>query len=189
MRKLSQINETINLEPDYKEILIKKLQSALAEEILAWYAYYIVKPFLYGDKTKEVQDIFDKFAKNELNDHANFLIERINQLGGDAAPLTQTASLTDIANHPYICLTAKKVETIGALQTNIDMETGAIETYNDIVKFTEGIDDITYKKAKEILGDEKIHLSTLQQYKNNINKTISTTHKLKTCGLSKAQVD
>lgn len=168
MRKLSQINENINLEPDYKEILIKKLQSALAEEILAWYAYYIVKPFLYGDKSKEVQDMFDKFAKTELNDHANFLIERINKLGGDAAPLTQVTSLTDIANHPYICLTAKKVTTTGALQTNIDMETSAIETYNDIIKYTEGIDDITYKKAKEILGDEEGHLSSLQQLKNVI---------------------
>ena len=170
MRKLSELHDDSTLTDEYKEVLIKKLQSALAEEILAWYAYFIVKPFLYGDECKNIQDTFDKFANDELNDHAAWLIERINQLGGNAVPLTNTTDLTDIANHPYICLAAGNVATAGALQTNIDMESGAIETYTDICYYSNNIDDITYKKVAEILGDEKIHLSTLLEYKNNINK-------------------
>lgn len=169
MKKLSEINDE-NLQEPYKKLLIKKLQSALAEEILAWYAYFIVKPFLYGDECKDIQDTFDKFANDELHDHAAWLIERINQLGGNAAPLTNTSDLTNIANHPYICLSAGKIPTLGALQTNIDMESGAIETYTDICYYSNNIDKITYEKAAEILGDEEKHLSTLQKYKNNINE-------------------
>ena len=60
--------------------LIDKLQIALAEEFNQWYMYTIVRPYLVGLERNEIVELYEEQAKDELEDHAYWLMERISQV-------------------------------------------------------------------------------------------------------------
>ena len=45
---------------------------------------------------------------------------------------------------------------------------GAIETYEDLVEMTEGVDPASNSKLKEILADEQEHLQELKDFLNDM---------------------
>lgn len=155
----------ISMNDDEFEMLKGMLTDALAEEFNAWYAYTIIIPFLNGPLRPEVSEVFKDAAKDELEDHAYWLMERLNQLGIDACSLTDPAFWNTTATHKYIY---PSVDVIGAIQNNIRAEQGAIETYTKIEEFTRDRDVVTNSKIKEILKDEQEHLSELYDLRKDI---------------------
>ena len=146
-------------EEDYLR-LISMLKDALAEELLAWYHYTICAPFLHGKRRPELVKFFKETAKDEFEDHACWLMERLQQLGSDVNDLLDPASLNAIATHKYIM---PSYETCQAVANNITAEKGAIETYTKLEEFTKDRDIVTHSKIEEILADEQEHLQELEK--------------------------
>ena len=146
-------------EEDYLR-LISMLKDALAEELLAWYHYTICAPFLHGKRRPELVKFFKETAKDEFEDHACWLMERLQQLGSDVNDLLDPASLNAIATHKYII---PSYETCQAVANNITAEKGAIETYTKLEEFTKDRDIVTHSKIEEILADEQEHLQELEK--------------------------
>ena len=146
-------------EEDYLR-LISMLKDALAEELLAWYHYTICAPFLHGKRRPELVKFFKETAKDEFEDHACWLMERLQQLGSDVNDIADPASLNVIATHKYII---PSYETCQAVANNITAEKGAIETYTKLEEFTKDRDIVTHSKIEEILADEQEHLQELEK--------------------------
>ncbi len=154
--------------------IIDAMKNALKEEFNAWYEYLIVKEWLAGQDRKEIEEFFEEAAKDELEDHAYWLMKRINQLGGDVENIAMSAGTWDSAKHKREiakwtkAADGKQVNIIDTLQANILNEEGAIETYEELIKMTEGIDPASNSKLKEILADEQEHLQELKDFLNDM---------------------
>lgn len=170
----SSIVESCDYMDEYDNtVLIGKLTNALAEEIYAWYGYFIVCPFLSGNtQRKDIQKFYTDAANDELNDHAHWLIERINQLGGSTSAIASPENLV-IAQHKYevpVFSRDGKIDIISSLKLNIKNERNAIETYKDLVEYTSSIDPASNSKLKEILMDEEEHLNELQEFLDDMTR-------------------
>ena len=75
-----------------------------------------------------------------------------------------------IANHKYISPTWKNgnIDIKKSLEDNIINEEGAIETYQELVKLTDGVDPASNSKLKKILADEEEHLQELKDFLGDI---------------------
>lgn len=149
--------------------LIEKLQVALAEEFNQWYMYTIVRPYLVGHERKHIVELYDIQAKDELEDHAYWLMERISQLGGKPDRVLTPTEWDNTAAHKYITPDLN-FDVVANIKQNIESEKGAIETYSELVAFTENRDPVTNAKMKEILADEQEHLQDLEDYLADLGK-------------------
>lgn len=167
MKRLSQI---INERGENSNPIVIELKNALIEELNAWYGYVIVKEFLVGPERTNIAKFYEETAKDELEDHAYWLMERISQMGGTIEDITLSPSTWENAKHKYIEPVWKGagIPIQESLEINIENEKGAIQTYEKIVTMTEDIDPVTNAKAKEILADETEHLQELKDFLNDI---------------------
>ncbi len=161
---LTYINETEGSK------IIDAMKNALKEELNAWYGYVIVKEWLKGTDRKDIEKFYEDTAKDELEDHAYWLMKRINQLGGTIEDISMSPNSWETANHKYIAPTWSKdnIDIKKSLEDNIKNEEGAIETYEELVKMTEEIDPASNSKLKEILADEQEHLQELKDFLQDI---------------------
>ena len=150
--------------------IIDAMKNALKEELNAWYGYVIVKEWLTGTDRKDIEKFYEDTAKDELEDHAYWLMKRINQLGGTIEDISMSPNSWETANHKYIAPTWSKdnIDIKKSLEDNITNEEGAIETYEELVKMTEDIDPASNSKLKEILADEQEHLQELKDFLQDI---------------------
>ena len=171
------------LREEYRQQLIGMLTHAYKEEINAFYYYFVTKEYLVGMNRKEVEEFFEEAAKDELYDHAAYLLKRIAQLGGMPIDALSPASVAT-AKHPYISpgyfakstgieddmadKTEYGLDVVTAINQNIDAEKGAIETYRAICDFTQSIDIVTHREVKRILEDEIEHLQELYDFKADL---------------------
>ena len=165
---MKSLSQTVS-EASFSDLMIKNLenkdlvtllQSALAEEYLQWYQYTVVIPFAVGQDRVNVVEAFKEHAKDELEDHAAWLIERINQLDGVPTLVDEPSKWNLCAVHKYI--TPKPpYDVCTLLEQNIQSEKGAIETYTALEAVTRHNDIVTNRKVKEILADEQEHLQNL----------------------------
>jgi len=155
----SYINESAS-------IVIDLMKNALKEELNAWYGYMIVKEWLKGTDRKDVEKFYEDTAKDELEDHAYWLMERINQLGGTIEDITMSPNTWETAKHKYIAPIWKNgnINIKESIMINITNEEGAIETYEELVKVTDGVDPASNSKLKQILADEQEHLQELKDF-------------------------
>lgn len=145
------------------ENVIEMLKTLYAEEIQAWYQYYIVSNFMQGQERKSIEQLFIDTAKDELDDHANKLLKRISELGGDISSISDISTLTTIASCEYKTPSAP-YNTVKLLEDNIEAEICAIEHYIKLADVTRDKDYTTYCMAIEILADEEEHLRSLQDF-------------------------
>lgn len=152
-----------------KESLKKVLYRALAEEFLAWYQYYIVHAFMAGKQRESTEKTFVEQAKDELDDHAGKLIQRISELDGDIAEINDPRKWFDLSQarffppkEPY------DVETL--IDENIKSEEDAIKRYKEIASITQDNDPTTYLMSMEILKDEEEHLRALEDFKADLKE-------------------
>ena len=165
---MKSLSQTLS-EASFSDLMIKNLenkdlltllQSALAEEYLQWYQYTVVIPFAVGQDRVNIVEAFKEHAKDELEDHAAWLIERINQLDGVPTLVDEPSKWNLCAVHKYI--TPKPpYDVCTLLEQNIQSEKGAIETYTALEAVTRHNDIVTNRKIKEILADEQEHLQNL----------------------------
>lgn len=150
--------------------IINKMKNALKEELNAWYGYIIVKEWLTGTNRKDVEKFYEDTAKDELEDHGYWLMKRINQLGGTIEDISLSPNSLDSAIHKYIAPKWNKgnIDIKKSIEDNIKNEEGAIETYEELVKMTEGVDPTSNSKLKEILADEQEHLQELKDFLQDI---------------------
>lgn len=153
--------------------VVSALQTALAEEFNAWYAYVITAKFLTGNNHLEVEEAYMEFAEDELEDHAYKLMERINQLGGTPLVVLSPDMWNKKADHKYI-MPNSQFDVIKSIDENIKAEEGAIETYIKIEKLTRDKDVTTNEMIKHILADEQEHLQELKELKDSCmgNKSV-----------------
>lgn len=171
MKSISElINEATAEELQLKNIenqdIVDLLQVALAEELNQWFMYTIVAPYAVGPERSNIVDSFKEFAKDELEDHAYWLMERINQLGGIPWKVITPSDWDNATPNKYIRPINFRVQTL--LEQNIEAEKCAIKTYADLCEFTKGRDLVTYSKCKAILADEQEHLQALHEYLEDV---------------------
>ena len=145
--------------------IIDKLKEAFAEEMNAWYQYYIIAPFLVGNERTNIAADYKENGKEELK-HANMLLERINELNGTFTDIDTPDSWNKIAPHKFILQESPDVAVSVGLMA--DAERGAIETYTALEKLTRGKDVVTNKMIKGILADEQKHLQEMLEFLEDI---------------------
>lgn len=143
------------------------LYRAAAEEIQAFYQYILPAKFLVGNLRPDVEKEFVENAKDELDDHFEKLLTRLNQLGADVTPISNLYTLNQVAVGKYIIPTAP-YDVLKLIEDNITAEKDAIKTYAEICKYCEGQDWVSFNMARSILYDEEEHLTDLEDLKNDI---------------------
>jgi len=169
---MKSLNEFINInEVSANDSIINSMKNALKEELLAWYGYIMIRDWLVGENRENIAKFYEETAKDELEDHAYWLMQRISQLGGHIDDITSSPSAIIDATHKYIAPMWKgdKIDIVQSLETNIRNEEGAIETYKELIAMTEQVDPSSNSKLKEILADEETHLQELKDYLDDIN--------------------
>ena len=172
MKKLSEYliteEQVKNWEDDeqYMSELVLKLENALAEEFIAFYQYTMARPFIHGKERNKLETVLKDNAKDELEDHAYWLLERLDQLKRQPETIKDIDELNKFAKHKYIIPVVTDVKSI--IEDNIKAEQGAIETYLELEEFTRDKDIVTHTKVEEILSDEREHLHLLEQVLRDI---------------------
>ena len=172
MKKLSEYliteEQVKNWEDDeqYMSELVLKLENALAEELIAFYQYTMAWPCIHGKERNKLETVLKDNAKDELEDHAYWLLERLDQLNRQPETIKDIDELNKFAKHKYIIPVVTDVKSI--IKDNIKAEQGAIETYLELEEFTRDKDIVTHTKVEEILSDEREHLHLLEQILRDI---------------------
>lgn len=150
---------------DSNDDLIYELNSLLAEEFQAWYQYYITYQFLVGNERTSVAEFFEETADDELNDHANSLIKRINELGSECLLLTPD-TWKEYSEAKFL---TSDLSVGSQLEINKTAEESAIEHYQRVIELAESLKDYTTRDIlKKILADEEEHLSEINDFINDI---------------------
>jgi len=137
--------------------LIEKLNSAFADEWLAYYQYWVSARIASGWRREAAAGEFEEHAQDELK-HAGMLADRIIQLGG--TPISNFLEVNDKANCKYI--NPSDSDTMALLKQGVDGERCAIEVYNKLLGELKDKDPITYHIILEILEDEVDHEEDFQ---------------------------
>lgn len=144
--------------------LIDTLNSALADEWLAYYQYWLGAKIVKGPMKDGIAGELLQHATEELG-HADLLAARIIQLGG--TPLIspeewykQTHCGYDAPTNPFV----KEV-----LAQNIKGEQCAIDTYQKLLLEVKDKDPVTYNTVLSILEDEVEHEEDLQSLDEDLD--------------------
>jgi len=148
--------------------VLDMLYKRYAEEILQWYHYWTVAPFLCGKERPGLEKAFLEFADDELNDHAAKLLKRIDELDGDLEMIKDINVLSSLSECKYMH-PLKPYNTTQLVLVNIEHEKCAIEGYKQLCAISRDIDPVTYDIAVEILKDEEEHLNELNNFLADYN--------------------
>ena len=144
--------------------LIKMLNSAYADELLAWAQYNAPIGSCVGKERVDIEAEFKKHAEEELK-HAEMLKERIIQLGG--IPLQSPEEWYAHTNCGYTKPTDYNTKIL--VTQNLEAERKAEDVYLAIMKACKEVDDmVTYKIARNILIDEEEHEQDLEDFLNDM---------------------
>ena len=156
------------------EKLLEMLNSALAEEWLAYYQYWIGARIMEGPMRSEVEPELLLHATQELA-HAELVAGRIIQLGG--TPILNPSRWAELARCSYEEPTDPYIEEI--LKQNLTGERCAIQRYEELADFTIGKDYATYQMAITILNEELEHEHDIEDYLNDLNRMKEEFKKLR----------
>lgn len=148
--------------------ICKELEVAAAEEILAFYGYRVVSPYLVGQERANIEEFFNDTAKDELDDHFVKLLNRMNELQYIPTRIFDFANIQSTAVCEYH--TPENVsELIPILEQNIESEECAIRHYQRIIDLSRDLGDYTTERlVKEIQADEYDHLSGLHDFLSDL---------------------
>ncbi len=151
--KISKVNQ---------EELLNLLQSAYAEEWLAYYQYWIGAKVAEGIKSSTVIEEFKEHADEELK-HADWLAERIIQLGG--TPLLNPNDWEKYAKCKYDAPHIPDTKVL--VNQNLIAERCAVGKYQQICEFCQGKDYETFRISRKILKEELEHEQEMQDLIND----------------------
>jgi bacterioferritin len=141
------------------EHLVKILNEAYAEEWLAYYQYWIAAKIAMGLGRSEVIAEFEEHATEELK-HANWLADRIIQLGG--TPILNPSEWNQLAHCKY--MTPHDFDVVALVKDNLESERCAIGRYEGICDLTHGTDYETFRLSRKILKEEIEHEQEMEDF-------------------------
>lgn len=147
--------------------LVEKLQSAYADECLAYVQYWEGARVAVGIMRPALVAEMEEHAKEEL-EHANLIAKRIMELGATA--IVGPQEWLEKSACGYIAPLESDVRIL--LEQNISSERCAIATYKHLADFVRGKDDITYKLMVKILAEEVEHEEDLETIQKDIDSAI-----------------
>ncbi|ACC98348.1 Ferritin family protein [Elusimicrobium minutum Pei191] len=146
------------------EELIAKLNSAFADEWLAYYQYWVGAKVAEGLMRPDVQKELEEHAAEEL-DHAGRVADRIISLGG--TPILEPKEWYEKTKAGY--LVPSNPDTTVLLDQNIKGERAAISVYKELFDMTKSKDIITAHMARHIMEEEIEHEQDLEDLVKDIS--------------------
>ena len=148
--------------------IVKQLRRALADELNAAQNYHIQSKIVQGSIKDDIAKELLAHYQEETG-HANMLVERIIQLGGN--PEIRPLDWDRTANCIYMMNTEWDQRSI--LDIALQGEKCATEIYTGIAQFTERRDVTTYDIIRKILDDEYEHIRDLNKLKEMLHENRS----------------
>lgn len=134
-----------------REELISLLTRAYWMEIETVMSYMANSINPDGVRAQEIIESLQQDIQEEL-DHAKRFGERIKQLYG-----VVPGSMDFAPEQKYLQPPESQTDITHVIRGVIEAETGAIEHYNKIIDFADGLDYVTQDMVIEILADEEGH--------------------------------
>jgi bacterioferritin len=141
-----------------REELIELLKKAYWMEIETVMSYIANSINPDGVRAQEIIESLQADITEELG-HAQQFANRIKELYG-----VVPGSLDFTAEQPYLQPPEHQTDIVHVIKGVIEAETGAIEHYNHIIEFTDGIDFVTQDMVIAILRDEEGHRRLFEGY-------------------------
>ncbi len=138
--------------------LVEMLKKAYWMEIETVMSYITNSVNPDGIRAQEVIESLDKDVQEELG-HAQQFARRIKDLYG-----VVPGSLEFSAEQTYLQPPEHQTDLVHVIKGVIEAETGAIEFYNEMIEFTEGVDPVTNDMMIAILHDEEGHRRLFEGY-------------------------
>jgi bacterioferritin len=143
---------------DHREELIGLLQKAYWMEIETVMSYIANSVNPDGVRAQEIIESLQEDIQEELG-HAQQFAQRIKELYG-VVPGSQEFQ----AEQSYLQPPEHQTDVVHVVKGVIEAETGAIEHYNRIIEFTDGVDFVTQDMVISILRDEEGHRRLFEGY-------------------------
>jgi bacterioferritin len=143
---------------DKREKLIEMLKKAYWMEIETVMSYITNSINPDGVRAQEIIESLQADIQEELG-HAQQFANRIKELYG-----VVPGSLDFTAEQSYLQPPEHQTDIVHVIKGVIEAETGAIEHYNRIIEFTDGIDFVTQDMVIAILHDEEGHRRLFEGY-------------------------
>jgi bacterioferritin len=141
-----------------REELIGLLQKAYWMEIETVMSYISNSINPDGVRAQEIVESLQQDIQEELG-HAQQFAQRIKELYG-----VVPGSLEFTAEQTYLQPPEHQTDIVHVIKGVIEAETGAIEHYNRIIEFTDGLDWVTQDMVITILHDEEGHRRLFEGY-------------------------
>ena len=141
-----------------REELIGLLQKAYWMEIETVMSYIANSINPDGVRAQEIIESLQEDVEEELG-HAQQFANRIKELYG-----VVPGSLDFTAEQSYLQPPEHQTDIVHVIKGVIEAETGAIEHYNRIIEFTDGLDFVTQDMVITILRDEEGHRRLFEGY-------------------------
>jgi bacterioferritin len=141
-----------------REELIGMLQTAYWMEIETVMSYIAGSINPDGVRAQEIIESLEADIQEELG-HAQQFARRIKELYG-----VVPGSLEFSAEQTYLQPPEHQTDIVHVIKGVIEAETGAIEHYNRIIEFTDGLDFVTQDMVIAILHDEEGHRRLFEGY-------------------------
>ncbi len=159
----------IQTQVDNNEI-VTQLRTALAEELIAVHNYWSQSKIIQGSLKDEIQKELFQHRDEEMG-HANMLMDRILQLGGN--PELKPIDWDRFASCRYTPNVNWDQRSI--LEVAIQGEKCSTEHYTQIAQFVEHRDVTTYDIIQKILDDEYEHIRDLKKLEEMLHDNKSNT--------------
>ena len=141
-----------------REELIEMLKKAYWMEMETVMSYTASSINPDGVRAQEIVESLEEDIQEELG-HAQRFAHRIKELYG-----VVPGTLDFQAEQSYLQPPEHQTDIVHIVKGVIEAETGAIEHYNRIIEFTDGLDFVTQDMVIEILGDEEGHRRLFEGY-------------------------
>jgi bacterioferritin len=141
-----------------REELIEMLKKAYWMEIETVMSYIANSINPDGVRAQEIIESLEADIQEELG-HAQQFAQRIKELYG-----VVPGSLDFTAEQSYLQPPDHQTDIVHVIKGVIEAETGAIEHYNRIIEFTDGLDFVTQDMVINILRDEEGHRRLFEGY-------------------------
>jgi bacterioferritin len=141
-----------------REELIGLLKRAYWMEVETVMSYIANSINPDGVRAQEIIESLQADIQEELG-HAQQFAQRIKELYG-----VVPGSLDFSAEQSYLQPPEHQTDIVHVIKGVIEAETGAIEHYNRIIEFTDGLDFVTQDMVIQILHDEEGHRRLFEGY-------------------------
>jgi bacterioferritin len=135
--------------------LLKKAYWMEIETVMSYIANSINPD---GVRAQEIIESLQEDVQEELG-HAQQFAARIKELYG-----VVPGSLEFAAEQSYLQPPQHQTDIVHVIKGVIEAETGAIDHYNGIIEFTDGLDFVTQDMVIDILRDEEGHRRLFEGY-------------------------